>query len=342
MFYPQFHISPIILANLLRINDLTHALNNQRLPHVVLMEFERSAREVSAYASTSIEGNPLPLTEVKRILKSQPTHIRTSEQEVLNYNEALAWLNATIDKRPQIISKKHILDIHRRVMRNLLPKHEVGKYRQHPVVVNDPRSRTIAYLPPDHQDVDALMLELVEYVVQNAKHIHPIILAGIFHKQYVLIHPFMDGNGRTSRLLTKMLLARIGLNTFHLFSFENYYNTNVSKYFQMVGEVGNYYDLASSVDFTQWLEYFTDGIIDELLRVQKLLPRIEVGSSLSLYPHDILILEYVKKNGSITDREYKPLTKRAKPTRALDFKKLCVLGLLARHGAGRSTYYTFV
>ena len=73
--------------------------------------------------------------------------------------------------------------------------------------------------------------------------------------------------------------------------------------------------------------------------VQKLLPQIKVGSSLSLQ-HDVVILEHVKKFGSITDRVYATLTKE-QSQHALDFKKLCTLGLLVRHGAGRSTYYTF-
>ena len=97
-------------------------------------------------------------------------------------------------------------------------------------------------------------------------------MAGIFHKQMVIIHPFMDGNGRTTRLSTKMLLAKMGLNTFNLFSFENYYNQNVTKYFQIVGEYGDYNELVKAIDFTNWLEYFTGGLIDEPLRVQKLLP----------------------------------------------------------------------
>jgi len=90
----------------------------------------------------------------------------------------------------------------------------------------------------------------------------------------VLIHPFMDGNGRTTRLATKVLLTQMGLNTFNLFSFENYYNKNVTRYFQYVGERGDYYDLKDKIDFTNWLEYFTEGIIDELLRVQEILPQI--------------------------------------------------------------------
>ena len=74
----------------------------------------------------------------------------------------------------------------------------------------------------------------------------------------------MDGNGRTTRLITKVLLAKMKLNTFNLFSFENYYN-QMSQYFQTVGEYGDYYELADKIDFTDWLEYFSDGLIDELL-----------------------------------------------------------------------------
>jgi len=118
------------------------------------------------------------------------------------------------------------------------------------------------------------MSGLVEFVNQKNKEIDTLILSGIFHKQMVLIHPFMDGNGRTTRLATKVLLTQMGLNTFNLFSFENYYNKNVTRYFQYVGERGDYYDLKDKIDFTNWLEYFTEGIIDELLRVQEILPQI--------------------------------------------------------------------
>ena len=66
----------------------------------------------------------------------------------------------------------------------------------------------------------------------------------------VVIHPFMDGNGRTTRLATKILLAALGLNTYNLFGFENYYNCNAAKYFQTVGEFGDYHELTEKIDFT--------------------------------------------------------------------------------------------
>ncbi|MBI2075001.1 MAG: hypothetical protein HYT83_04165 [Candidatus Levybacteria bacterium] len=81
MFTPRYTITDRLLANIKRVNALVNELNNRRFPHVVLVELEKVARAVSTYASTSIEGNPLPLTEVKKILKSKPAHIGDSEKK---------------------------------------------------------------------------------------------------------------------------------------------------------------------------------------------------------------------------------------------------------------------
>src|SRR3990172_13265823 len=260
MFNPRYTITDRLLANIKRVNALVNELNHRRFPHVVLVELEKVARAVSTYASISIEGNPLPLTEVKKILKSKPAHIRDSEREVLNYNQALQNLNEKLEKAQVKLSLDLILRIQKQVTEGLLPKFESGKLREKPVVVNDPRTRKAIYLPPDAKDVKTLMEDLIELVNSNRNGIDPLILAGIFHKQMVIIHPFMDGNGRTTRLATKVLLFEMGLDTFNLFSFENYYNNNITNYFQNVGVTGNYYDISEKIDFTSWLEYFTGGI----------------------------------------------------------------------------------
>jgi len=136
-----------------------------------------------------------------------------------------------------------------------------------------------------------------------------------------------------------MLLAGLGINTFNLFSFENYYNKNVDQYFEKVGVLGNYYEIRDMVDFTVWLEYFTDGIIDELLRVGKEIEKIIISPNSELKPHHKSILDYIEKKGFITDMMYSKITKRAKATRAQDFNNLIKRGLLVRLGDGRGTYY---
>ncbi|MCX6726191.1 MAG: Fic family protein [Candidatus Shapirobacteria bacterium] len=340
MFTPKYTITNQLLTNITQINALVRDLNDRRLPKVVLVEFEKTAREVSTYASTSIEGNPLPLTDVKKLLKSRPANIRDSEKEVINYNQALETLNQRLETPQLTVSIGLILDIHKQITTGLLPDFESGKLRQKPVVVNDPRTGNVVYLPPDANKVPGLVSDLIEYIHGHSKSVDSLILAGIFHKQMVIIHPFTDGNGRTTRLVTKVLLAKMGLNTFNLFSFENYYNQNVTKYFQTVGAYGDYNELSDSLDFTAWLEYFTGGLIDELLRVKKLLPELGRTPDTRLEAHHLKILEYIKHNSFISDRNYAELTDRAKATRTLDFQKLLDLGLIERKGKGRSTFYT--
>ncbi len=112
----------------------------------------------------------------------------------------------------------------------------------------------------------------------------------------------------------------------------------MTKYFATVGERGSYYDL--KVDFTQWLEYFTDGVLDELLRVKDLLEKTVESPASGLKEHHRVILEYLREHPSINDMIYANLTDRAKPTRALDFRYLLDQKLIERRGKGRATYYT--
>lgn len=340
-FNPKYTISNSLLKNIKEINKIVVELNNKRFPSPILYDLNLSAKTLSSYASTSIEGNNLNLTEVKRILKSNPKRVKDSEREVLNYNEALTFLNEGIKEKSLELNNRLILKTHRLVTNKLLTGGNCGKYRKDSVIVHNPLTREIVYLPPDSQDVKDLMNDLLAFVKNSEDDIDALILAGIFHKQFVLIHPFMDGNGRTCRLITKVLLAKLGLDTFDLFSFENFYNLDVTKYFDSVGEMGNYYDLQKDVDFTLWLEYFTKGILEEILRVRKILENKEMTPEYTILKDHDRMLEYIKMNGYITDRKYAQLTDRAKATRVIDFNKLIDLGLIERKGKGRSTYYTF-
>lgn len=336
MFKPKYTITNTLATNMRKVGEIVGELNSKVFSSTILLNMERDARALSAFSSTQIEGNPLPLTDVKKILKSTPERVRDTEREVLNYNKALVLLHERINANENMnISNKFICEIQSIVVDGFISESYNGKYRSEAVFVNDPVKRKTIYLPPDAKDVLSLMTDLVEFVNNMKEEIDPLIIAGLFHKQAVIVHPFMDGNGRTTRLITKTLLAKLGINTFHLFSFENYYNNNVTKYFQNVGVLGNYYDIVESIDFTAWLEYFTDGIIDELNRVKSQVPQYQER----LEPHHKQIIEYIKENGSITAREYAKITDRAKATRIQDFKKLVDIGLITPIGVGKATHY---
>ena len=340
---PIYTISNKLLLTIREIGESLGEIKSFPLSAQDAAKLELDARELSSYASTSIEGNPLPLTDVKRLLKTRKSTIRDTEREVLNYNEALQSLFKEVRAGKFRLNVKMLENVQGKVVEGLMdnPSH-CGALRKAPVIIRNPRKvDEIVFIPPDSKDVRKLTSELLKFIEANMGKIDPIILAGIFHRQCVIIHPFIDGNGRTTRLLTTAILGKAGLNLFEIFSFENYYNYNVTRYFKAVGLEGDYYDLAEEVDFSDWLEYFADGILDELRRVRKSLPE-QSARKPRLEPHHQQILNYIEEYGSITQREYGSISSRSLASRKLDFDKLVKLNLIETKGTGRGTYYVKV
>lgn len=338
---PRYTISNKLLITIREIGESIGEIKAQNLTHATLAKLELNARELSSYASTSIEGNPLPLTDVKRLLKNSKKSIRDTEREVLNYNNALQTLYKSVGQNRFKLSINTLEKVQGQVVDCLMdnPFH-CGVLRQDPVIIRNPRKiDEVVFIPPDAKDVRQLTKELMDFVNENVGKIDPVILAGVFHRQNVIIHPFIDGNGRTTRLLTTAILGEAGLDLFEIFSFEDYYNRNITRYFKAVGLEGDYYDLKDSIDFSKWLEYFAEGILDELRRIIKILP--EQLTKIRLEPHHRQILDYIRERGSITQREYGAISDRSLAARKLDFDKLVQLNLIIAKGVGRGTYYVF-
>ena len=360
---PEYTISHRLLSTIREIGESIGEIKTLRLSNQTIARLELDARELSTYSSTSIEGNPLPLTDVKRLLKNHKDAIRDTEREVLNYNRALQSLYASVRSGKFTLNVKTLQRVQQQVVDGLMdnPAH-CGKLRNEPVVIRNPRKvDEVIFLPPDVKDVSSLITDLLAFAKASTGKIDPIILAGLFHRQCVIIHPFIDGNGRTTRLLTTAILGQGGLDLFEIFSFENYYNRNISRYFKAVGLTGDYYDLADNMGFTEWLEYFADGILDELRRIRKTLAAYSAADATPvnsppdnktkeakpeykvtkprLEPHHRSILNCIREHGSITQREYGAISTRSLASRKLDFDRLLKLDLIQAKGTGRGTYY---
>jgi len=337
---PKYTITPQLLQTIRQIGEEIGYVRAMRLPGSTQTKLQDLALQLSTHASTSIEGNPLALTDVRRLLKAQPDQIRDTEREILNYNVALRAVYAEVKKGAFKLTASSICEVQGQVTDGLLDNpHHIGRLRKDPVIIRDPRTPdSILFIPPDANDVADLLDELISFTKENIGQMDAVILAGLFHRQHVVIHPFMDGNGRTTRILTTALLGLGGLEIFDLFAFENFYNRNVTRYFAKVGVFGDYYDQTEQIDHTEWLEYFADGILDELIRVRGSLrhegPRLEA--------HHQQILNYVQEHGRITQRDYGSLTSRSLAARKKDFADLLDWELIERKGQGRSVFYTLL
>lgn len=344
MWKPKYIITNRLLATIKEITKFLTKIEGYNLDNQTVTKLEITAKALSTHASTSIEGNPLALTDVKQLLKTSPAFIRDTEKEVLNYNQALNHIYTSVASNKFKLSLETLKQIQGIVTKDLMTySKDEGNIRTEPVIIRNPRNANqILFIPPDAKDIQELLNNLISFINSNIGIIDPIILAGLFHRQHVIIHPFMDGNGRTTRLITTALLGQNGINLFKIFSFENYYNQNVTKYFQKVGAFGDYYDITDKIEHTQWLEYFAEGILDELMRVNNIIQSEGKIHQPSIEEHHQLILDYIKNNGRITQKEYSNITNRSLASRKKDFSYLINLNLIQPNGAGKNTYYTLI
>lgn len=156
------------------------------------------------YNSNAIEGNTLTLTETKVVLegttiggKSMVEHL-----EAINHREAILFVEELISNK-EPLSEWLIKNIHALILKGI--DNNAGKYRNENVVISGAK-----HIPPKHYEVGDLMQKLIGEYQNEWKLFHPVVRATLLHGEFVKIHPFIDGNGRTSRLLLNFELMKNG------------------------------------------------------------------------------------------------------------------------------------
>ncbi|KAG1958204.1 Fic family protein [Pimephales promelas] len=156
------------------------------------------------YHTVAIEGNTLTLSEIRHIIETRyavPGKSLQEQNEAIGVDVAMKYINTTLLSRAGAITVNDILEIHRRVLGYADPV-EAGRFRSSQVFVGH-------HIPPHPQDLDRHMQELVQWLnTEEALHLHPVEFAALAHYKLVYVHPFVDGNGRTSRLLMNLILMQ--------------------------------------------------------------------------------------------------------------------------------------
>jgi Fic family protein len=226
-------------------------------------EIRFRARLRSTHFSTRIEGNRLTLAEAEEVVRKRRVQFAGRQRdvkEVDNYWHAMLQVETWAEQNAPL-SEEMIRKLHAMVEKG--PRRRPTPYRTQQNVVSDSQSGRIVYMPPEASDVPLLMAELVEWIRQAERsEVPPPIIAGLAHYQFVTIHPFMDGNGRTARLLATLILHRGGLGLRGFFSLEEYHARDLGVYYDQLQthEHHNYYEGREHVDLTPWVEYFTGAV----------------------------------------------------------------------------------
>lgn len=270
MFTPRFTLTGAITKALMEIEACRQAITSLPLTVRMLDSLRRTARLLSTHFSTQIEGNKLSRAQVKEVLAGGgrfPGRER-DEAEVRNYYEALNFAVAEAGKK-QALTERTVRTIHGLV---LAGKKKPTPYRQGQNVIRDGRSGAIVYMPPEAKDVPRLMKELIAWIASESRRDElPVpVVAALAHYQFATIHPYFDGNGRTARLLTTLLLHRGGYGLNGIYSLEEYYAKNLQGYYDAlaVGKSHNYYLGRAKGDITPFLRYFCAGMAESFAAVR--------------------------------------------------------------------------
>ncbi len=202
--YPDNEDLEVLLE---QIADLKKSLDSFRpLDGVHIEKLNQYFDEVYTYDSNGIEGNTLTLQETVLVLNKGITIGGKSMREhfeVINHKEAIDYIKHLV-KEKEPLSKRVLLDIHHLILKNI-DTENAGRYRNVDVMISGS-----TYKPPTFLQVENLMEEYFNFYEKNKATLNLVILSAEIHERLVTIHPFIDGNGRTSRLVMNLILLQHG------------------------------------------------------------------------------------------------------------------------------------
>ena len=263
-FNPEYTITPKINKALVEIERVRGFLDAVKLKDDWIADMQKKVLILESHHSTHIEGTALSLEQAKSILEGKKVKgvSRDDEKELLNYKKAMDFISRYLGKDDPV-SEGIIREVHKILVKGVRGENaNPGNYRKIQNYVVNSRTREVVYTPPAPLEVLHLMREFTEWI-NKAEDASPILVAGIAQFQFVHIHPFIDGNGRTARLLSTLILYKTGYDFKRLFTISEYYDKDRSSYYQAIQTVRK-----NNMDMTTWLEYFVDGLRSQMTEIQ--------------------------------------------------------------------------
>ncbi len=341
----NIQITPDILSLIARIDEFKGAWRALgTLAPDRLSALRRVATIESIGSSTRIEGSKLSDSEVERLLSNlQIKNFATrDEQEVAGYAEVMelvfsSWQDITF-------TENHI----KQLQQNLLVHSEKdawhrGNYKtaSNSVAAFDENGAQIGivFQTATPFDTPLLMTELVTWVREEraAGHLHPLLIIAVWVVVFLEIHPFQDGNGRLSRVLTTLLLLQAGYVYVPYSSLESVIEQSKEAYYlalrQTQGTIRT-----DAPNWQPWVVFFLRSLGEQVRRLEKKVEREKLVLA-TLPELSLQIVEFAREHGRVTIGEAIKLTGASRNTLKQHLRSLTELGHLNQHGRGRGVWY---
>lgn len=349
MFIPKFYISNSLLKNIGQIEAAKDVVENAPLVPDFEREFKSDAIIRTVYHGTQIEGNALTLEQAKQVMDGEQIYARERDiQEVINYRNVTKILEDLSSKRTGY-DIESLLEIHKATVDKIVELEKAGKLRRTQVVIREEGTGKVIFRPPNAVEVPYLISEFLMWLNDaKAKEIHPVIRAGIAHYVLVTIHPFIEGNGRTVRAFSTLILNREGYDIKRFFAIEEYFDKDLQGYYDAFFKVDSQSGNISERDLTPWLEYFSKALAVELTKIKEKVRkisidsrmRLKIGEQVALSARQMKLIEYLSDKGGagMGDlREVLPMV--SEDTILRDLKDLIIKNIVEKEGSTKASVY---
>jgi len=341
-FNPKFTITTKTNISLIEIERVRGFLDAIRIKKEWFSAIQKEALILETHYSTHIEGTALTLAQARKILSGKDVKgVKPDDRrELLNYKKAMDFVSTYMGKEDPI-TERLIRGIHKILVKGVRgDQAKPGEYRKIQNYIVNSKTKEIIYTPPPPLEVPFLMREFTQWLNKD-RDISDILVAGIAQFQFVHIHPFIDGNGRTARLLSTLILYKTGYDFKRLFTLSEYYDEDRPVYYKAIQSVRE-----NNMDMTIWLEYFVEGLSSQMSdimgkskRVIKYDSVLQKAEALGLKDRQINALRFIIQNQSISRSQYVEKFKVSLRTANYDLALLENEGLIKRVGVGRAINY---
>ena len=310
-----------------------------------LMALRRVASIESIGSSTRIEGARLSDREVERLLSNLAVEsfATRDEQEVAGYASVMETAFRSWESIP--LTENHIRQFHRDLLKysDKDARHR-GQYKTHPnhVAAFDPDGRAVGVVfeTATPFETPGRMRELVDWTraaLETREH-HPLLVIAAFTVVFLAIHPFQDGNGRLSRILTTLLLLRAGYAYVPYSSLESVVERNKDAYYLALRRTQTTLDDAAP-DWGPWVTFFLEALERQARHLREKIERERL--TLETLPElAVRILDHARGHGRVGMADMLRLTGASRNTLKTHFRRLLAEGRLAKRGGGRGAWYS--
>lgn len=349
MYSPKYIISNKILKNIGYIEGSKEVIEGAPLVPSFEKQFQTDAAVRTIHHGTHIEGNDLTLYQTKKVLEGAEVYGRARDiQEVINYRNVMDLLDELAVKRGGYQAGM-LTDIHRLTVDRIISPDKVGVFRTTEVVIKEEGSGRVIFSPPPAHEVPYLLEDFFNWLNDPVSmEIHPIIRAGIVHYILVAIHPFVEGNGRTVRAFSTLVLMREGYNVKKFFSLEEHFDNDPADYYQTLSDVDKLSPNMGERDLTTWLEYFTNVVAIELAKIKERVRKLSIdsklkvkfGEQIALSERQMRLIEYISDRGSAGMGELrKVLPMVSEDTVLRELQDLKNKGIIKKQGSTKASKY---